>query len=124
LTGALGPCSSDPRGVSSLDASWKFIRTNVPGAQQIDFDDSAWSTVDVPHTWNNLDGQDGGNNYYRGIGWYRKHVTIAPDQAGKEFFLKFDGAALVTDLYVNGTFIGEHRGGFAAFTWDVTPYLN
>src|SRR5262249_7712088 len=83
LTRALGPCSSDPRSVSSLDASWKFIRTNVPGAQQIDFDDSAWSTVDVPHTWNNLDGQDGGNNYYRGIGWYRKHVTIAPDQAGK-----------------------------------------
>jgi len=78
--------------------------------------------VDLPHTWNNLDGQTG-SGYYRGIGWYRQHDVIPDDWAGKELFLKFDGASLVTDLYVNGSFVGEHRGGFAAFAWDVTPYL-
>jgi beta-galactosidase len=112
------------RSVASLDMGWQFHLGNVSGAEQINFDDSSWNTVDVPHTWNNLDGQDGGSNYYRGIGWYRKHYTISDDLAGKELFLKFDGASLVTDLYVNGTFVGEHQGGFAAFVWDVTGYLN
>src|SRR5262249_3531063 len=49
---------------------------------------------------------------------------VPADQAGQEFILKFDGASLVTNLYVNGTSVGEHRGGFAAFSWDVTPYLH
>jgi beta-galactosidase len=114
---------TDLRSVTSLDPAWQFNRSDVPGAQDPSFDDSAWATVDLPHTWNNLDGQDGGNNYYRGVGWYRKHYTVPDDQAGRELFLKFDGASLVTDLYVNGTFVGEHQGGFAAFVWDVTPYL-
>jgi beta-galactosidase len=111
------------RSVVSLDPSWQFIRTDVPGAQAVTFDDSSWSTIDVPHTWNNLDGQTGGS-YYRGVGWYRKHYVVPADQAGQEFVLRFDGASLVTDLYVNGTSVGEHRGGFAAFSWDVTPFLH
>jgi beta-galactosidase len=115
-------CPPSPRNVVSLDASWRFHLGDVPGAQQINFDDSSWNTVDVPHTWNNIDGQQGGP-YYRGIGWYRQHDTIPKEWAGQELFLKFDGASLVTDLYVNGTFVGEHQGAFAAFTWDVTAYL-
>src|SRR5205823_3501022 len=59
----------------SLDASWRFLRQDVPGAQTNGFDDSAWSLVNLPHTWNNFDGEDGGNNYYRGIGWYRTHCV-------------------------------------------------
>jgi beta-galactosidase len=116
------PGPPDPRITTRLDPSWKFIRQDVPGAQNVSFDDSSWGTVDLPHTWNNLDGQQGGS-YYRGIGWYRKHYTVPEDWAGHELFLEFDGASLVTDLYVNGTFVGEHQGGFAAFVWDVTGYL-
>jgi beta-galactosidase len=115
--------SHSPRTVISLDPSWQFLRADAAGAEGVSFDDSSWGTVDLPHTWNNLDGQDGGNNYYRGVGWYRKHYTVPAELAGQELFLKFDGASLVTDLYVNGTFVGEHQGGFAAFAWDVTPYL-
>jgi beta-galactosidase len=124
LTSATGGSGRlpDPRNVVNLDASWKFLRSDVAGAQDRSFDDSSWNDVDLPHTWNNLDGQQGGY-YYRGIGWYRQHDVIPAEWAGRELFLKFDGASLVTDLYVNGAFVGEHRGGFAAFTWDVTPYL-
>jgi beta-galactosidase len=107
-----------------LDVGWRFIRQDVSGAQNVGFDDSAWSVLNLPHTWNNLDGQDGGNNYYRGIGWYRTHYTVDNSYAGRRFFLKFDGAFLVTDVYVNGTLLGEHQGGFAAFVFDVTPLLN
>ena len=66
----------------------------------------------------------GGNKYYRGIGWYRSHYTVDSSYAGRHFFLKFDGAFSVADVYVNGNYLGEHQGGFAAFVFDVTPYLN
>jgi len=102
---------------------WRFIRQDVAGGERTDFDDSSWSVVKLPYTWNNLDGQDGNDDYYRGIGWYRTHCTVEKAFAGRRFFLKCDGAFLVTDVYVNGHYLGEHRGGFAAFAFDVTPYL-
>jgi beta-galactosidase len=107
-----------------LDPGWRFIRQDVTGAQNSNYNDSAWSVINLPHTWNNLDGQDGGNNYYRGIGWYRSHYTVDASYAGRRFFLKFDGAFYVTDVYLNGNYLGEHQGGFAAFVFDATPYLN
>ena len=107
-----------------LDSNWRFIRQDIAGAQAVGFDDSSWTNLNLPHTWNNLDGQDGGNNYYRGIGWYRAHYTVDGSYTNRQFFLKFDGAFSVADVYVNGSFVGEHQGGFAAFAFDAAPYLN
>jgi beta-galactosidase len=106
-----------------LDSNWRFIRQDVSGAQTNGFDDSSWTNLNLPHTWNNLDGQDGGNNYYRGIGWYRTHLTPDGSYTNRESFLKFDGAFSVADVWVNGNYLGEHQGGFATFVFDVTPYL-
>jgi beta-galactosidase len=106
-----------------LNSDWKFARQDVPGAEVPGFDDSTWTNLNLPHTWNNLDGQDGTKSYYRGVGWYRKHFLVGKSLAGHHFFLKFDGAFLITDAYVNGHFLGEHRGGFAAFVFDATPWL-
>src|SRR5580704_13544982 len=83
---------ANPRVVTSLDQNWNFILANPTGAQNVGFNDSSWTAVSVPHTWNNLDGQDGGNNYYRGIGWYRSHLTPDGSLTNRHFFLKFDGA--------------------------------
>ena len=115
---------SNPREDINLDSGWRFIRQDVTGAQTNGFDDSSWTLLDLPYTWNNLDGEDGGSNYYRGIGWYRRHYTVGAGEAGQRLFLKFDGANIVADVYVNGTLVGEHRGGFAAFAFDVTTDLN
>lgn len=106
-----------------LDDGWRFIRQDVAGAQATEFDDAMWTNLNLPHTWNNIDGQDGVKNYYRGVGWYRRHFTVDRNFAGRRFFLKFGGAFSVTDVYVNGNFVGEHQGGFAAFAFDVTPYV-
>jgi beta-galactosidase len=107
----------------SLDSGWRFIRQDVPAASNKTFDDSGWSPVDVPHEWNNLDGQDGGG-YYQGPGWYRRHYIPGNELSGQRFFLKFDGANIVADVWVNGSYVGQHRGGFAAFAFDVTTNLS
>jgi beta-galactosidase len=121
--GTYPPSPSSQRAEFALSHGWRFIRQDVPGAQEVNFDDSAWSPTDLPHTWNNRDGEHGGNDYYRGMGWYRTHCPLNPNLAGRQLFLKFDGAFLVTDVFVNGTHLGQHRGGFAAFVFDATHCL-
>ncbi len=108
-----------------LDSGWRFIQQNVSGAQATNFDDSSWTNVNLPHTWDIPDGQDGpSTTYYRGIGWYRAHCTVNSSYAGLHFFLKFDGAFLDANVWINGNYLGEHQGGFAAFVFDITPYVN
>jgi beta-galactosidase len=116
--------AADPsRQVLDIEASWKFKKSNPSNAQKSSFDDSTWSSVSLPHTWNNKDGQDGGSNYYRGTGWYRKALDVPASFAGKKVYIQFDGASVVADVYVNGTKIGTHRGAFAAFTFDITDEI-
>jgi beta-galactosidase len=107
----------------NLDAGWAFHFGDVPEAAQPGFDDTSWSDVAVPHTWNGEDGQDGGNDYKRGTGWYRRHYTASHGTAGRRMYLQFDGASLVTQVWVNGRDIGRHEGGFARFRFDVTDAL-
>src|SRR6266540_903027 len=83
-----------------LDAGWRFLRADATGAQNPGFDDSAWAAVTVPHTWNARDGEDGGDNYYRGVGWYRRHYTPPASFAGRKLWLQFAGANTVTDVWV------------------------
>jgi beta-galactosidase len=108
------------RTVVNLDSTWKFNKTDVSGAQNISFDDASWTSITLPHTWNNLDGQDGGSNYYRGVGWYRKHFTVSSTYSGRKIFIKFDGVNQVADVYINGTVLGQHKGGFGAFCFDMS----
>ncbi|MGW0517429.1 glycoside hydrolase family 2 TIM barrel-domain containing protein [Crossiella sp. NPDC003009] len=108
---------------ASPDSGWRFHRADVPGAQSPGFDDSGWTAVSVPHTWNAQDGQDGGNDYHRGVGWYRTHLSPAAALAGKRLWLQFDGVNSIAEVWVNGTRLGEHRGGYAAFRFDATAAL-
>src|ERR1035438_6138882 len=123
LTTLAGRTMAAPRLDISLDEQWKFIRQDVSDAAATNLDDAAWQSVNLPHTWNNLDGQTSGTPYYRGTGWYRRHLRVDAQYAGKSLFLKFDGAATVTEVLVNGTPIGTHKGNFAAFCFDATPFL-
>ncbi|HLZ25756.1 MAG TPA: glycoside hydrolase family 2 TIM barrel-domain containing protein [Chloroflexota bacterium] len=107
----------------ALAQGWKFHKGDVLGAQAEALDDAGWEAIALPHTWNNLDGQMGGDRYYRGPSWYRLHYTVST-ASGRRFYLQFDGANLVTDAYVNGTLLGEHKGGFAAFRFDATSALH
>lgn len=114
----------DSRMDTSLNSGWMFRRADVTGAEAPNFDDGAWTEVDLPHTWNAIDGQDGpATPYYRGIGWYRRHYTVAESLRGRRIYLQFDGSNIISEVYVNGSLAGSHAGGFAAFRFDVTDLL-
>jgi beta-galactosidase len=111
-----------PRISTRLADGWRFLRADAPDAQAPGFDDSGadWQNVNVPHTYNALDGQDGGSNYYQGVAWYRRHLTAPPADAGARMYLEFDAANSIADVYLNGVYLGQHRGGFARFRFDAT----
>jgi beta-galactosidase len=106
-----------------LNAAWRFHNGDTPGAESRTFDDSSWTGVTVPHTWNAQDGEDGGNHYYRGVGWYRRHYAPPTSFAGKRLWLQFAGANTVTDVWINGTYLGQHRGGYARFRFDASALV-
>ena len=74
-----------------LPMAWKFIKADVNGAEAAAFDDSKWSQVTIPHTWNDKD-TIGGGNYYRGPGWYRIKLDIPETCEGKKSFYSLRGS--------------------------------
>ncbi|WP_329173016.1 glycoside hydrolase family 2 protein [Streptomyces sp. NBC_01477] len=112
-----------PRTWLSLNSGWRFHKGDVTGAQAPAFNDSAWTALSVPHTWNAQDGADGGGDYYRGVGWYRRRVTVPANLAGKMLFLQFAGANQVADVWIDGAHLGQHQGGYSRFRFGATANL-
>lgn len=79
--------------------------------------------VDLPHTWNTVDALVGKRDYKRGVGNYYKTVFIKNEWKGKRLFIRFKGANTVTNLLLNGKHIGEHRGGYGAFIFELTDFV-
>jgi len=79
------------------------------------------ATVALPHTWNALDGQDGGNDYWRGIGIYT--IELPNPTKGKKQYIELQGANHVATVYCNGRELGTHKGGFSTFRYDLTPAM-
>ena len=104
-----------------LNEGWRFSLSE--GNTSIDFDDGGWQLVTLPHTWNAEDCATGasfaGEKYYRGCGCYRKTLVI---NEFNRLFIEFKGANTVTELYVNGKFVGRHEGGYSAFRFDMTDF--
>lgn len=105
-----------------LLADWKFQKGSVEGAAARSFNDAAWQTIRLPHTWNVEDGSDGGT-YFQGDGWYRRRFEIPREWSKKQIFLQFDGANRCAEVFLNGQRLGVHRGGFARFRFDVTSFI-
>ena len=80
-----------------------------------------FAPVALPHTWNALDGQDGGADYWRGIGTYK--IDLPAPTKGKKQYIEIQGANHVATVYCNGRELGTHKGGFSTFRFDLTPAM-
>ena len=114
-----------------LTDGWKFSKdpTHTLAAEGVGFDDSAWESVRVPHDWaisgpfNPKEHGGSGKLPWRGVGWYRRSLTLDAADAGKCVFLDFDGVMASPKVYVNGHFAGGWDYGYASFRVDATPFV-
>jgi beta-galactosidase len=117
--------------ISNFNPGWRFIKSDPASAQEVAFDDSAWTAVSLPHTYNDVDtfddwslpGHRGEQNQWSGRTWYRKTFKLPASYKGKRVFIEFQGARQVAEIYFNGVLLGTSKTGFTPFGFDLTPYL-
>lgn len=126
-------CSAAERLTTPLADGWRFIQSDaVSGAEAASFDDRAWASVTVPHTWNRA-------GYYtspgphlntretidttQGVGWYRLTFTPPATFKDKAAWLQFDAASRTASVWLNGVHLGDHAGGFSRFRLDASKAI-
>ena len=128
-----------PRVTKNFDAGWKFFKGDATGAEQNQFDDSAWRKLDLPHDWS-IEGpfaetnKAGGAGAFlpSGVAWYRKHFTLPkyyfvlrPDIDGDpKMSIEFDGVMANSDVWINGFHLGHRPYGYVSFNYKLTDHLN
>ncbi|WP_453992041.1 sugar-binding domain-containing protein [Bacillus nitroreducens] len=117
----------------NFNVGWKFKKSDVEGACQIDFDDSDWELVSAPHTFNDIDtfdnymegGHNGERSMFTGRTWYRKYFKLNQEDQDKKVFIEFEGIRQAADVYINGTKLaGKYENGFIPFGYDLTPHVH
>ncbi len=107
------------RKIERWNTGWYFSKTNhIPDKLPTD-----WEPVILPHTWNAEDGQDGGNDYWRGTAVYCRTFDYPVLEQDGRAILEFLGAAMTADVYVNGKHLAHHEGGYSTFRVDITEVL-
>mgnify|MGYP000243812288 FL=1 len=119
----VGWAQAQQRVVYTINDGWKFAKGSPFEAQLTGCDDSSWETVNIPHTWNDKDADDETPGFYRGPVWYRKQLFIDKSQEGRRAVIYFEGVNQEVRFYLNGQFVGEHKGGYTRFCFDITPHL-
>lgn len=105
-----------------LDSGWLFKQGDVTNGWNSGLDTQGWEQVSLPHCWGWSEAHLG-KDYYRGPGWYRCTMKVRA-QADQRYFLRFEAASEVADVYLNGSWLGQHRGGFGAFAFEITTNLS
>jgi beta-galactosidase len=121
--------SGEARVWVDLSHGWRFRQgddlSDVPSGS---FDDSQWSQVELPHTWNRM-GNEGTErsaltNAVQGVGWYRLRFRAPPSRTARHYFLQFDGVGAIADVWMNGHYLGQHAGAFSRFRFDASAAMN
>src|ERR1017187_3545573 len=120
-----------PRASLNFNLNWRFIREDVPGAEAPAFDDSQWTTISTPHSFNDVDSfrkiisHSGGDlGTYKGLSWYRKHFKLPASFSGRKIFLEFEGMRQAGDIFLNGKQAGLYENGITAYGVDISDAVH
>lgn len=108
------------RTIYNLNAKWAFTKQANDVPKELP---DNWIWVNLPHTWNGIDGQDGGNDYYRNTCYYAKQIDKTDLPTTDCYYLEIQGANSSADVYLNGKHLAHHDGGYSTWRADITPHL-
>ncbi|HHW89565.1 MAG TPA: glycoside hydrolase family 2 protein [Clostridiales bacterium] len=108
------------RKVININNDWKFIKQDVGISAA---EKTAGKNINLPHTWNGKDGQDGGNDYYRGVCWYVRELDKPDFKNGELAYIEFKGVNSSAEVYVNDEYVGRHDGGYSTFRFNITNFI-
>jgi beta-galactosidase len=115
----------------NFNLDWKFIREDIPGADAPSFDDSTWTTISTPHSFNDVDSfrtiishGGGDRGTWKGISWYRKHFKLPANLSGHKVFLEFEGMRQAGDISLNGKPIGLYENGITPYGVDISDSVH
>lgn len=112
------------RTVYSMNPAWRMYKGHLEGSEQPDFNDKEWDLVSLPDGIEYVPSEASGCVNYQGEVWYRKHFTPEETWKGKQLFLHFEAIMGKAKVWINGTLVNEHYGGFLPVIANVTEYLN
>jgi beta-galactosidase len=115
---------NEGRLVLPMNRNWLYSRSVVEGAHEKSFDDSGYERVVIPHTnvrlpWHSFDEKS-----YEFVSSYRRHFKLPPEARGKHVFVDFEGAMTASTVWINGTRLGEYKGGYTPFSFELTSHLD
>ncbi|MCG6956090.1 MAG: beta galactosidase jelly roll domain-containing protein, partial [Gemmatimonadetes bacterium] len=109
---------------ADFNPGWRFLLADAEGAADPGFDDGAWASATLPHTArieSVVTGPPGSDTaQWQGVCWYRKHFRLDEESRGRKVFLNFEAAMNVADVWINGTYLGRHLGGWLPFGFDIS----
>ena len=119
-----GASTAGGRIVLPINRNWRYNRSVVAGAHEKNFDDSAFESVVLPHTnvplpWHSFD-----DKTYEFVSMYRRRFKLPPEAHGRHVFVDFEGAMLASTVWINGVCLGEYKGGYTPFSFDLTPHID
>ncbi len=119
-----GDPKSEGRMVLPINRNWRYNKSFVEGAHAREFDDSGFERVVIPHTnirlpWHSFD-----DKTYEFVSIYRRRFKLPPEAAGHHVFVDFEGVMTASTVWINGVRLGEYKGGYTPFSFDLTPHIN
>jgi beta-galactosidase len=118
-------------GEINFDRGWKFTLRNDEHAKEINYNDSQWRSLNVPHDWS-IEGSFSKDNpsttneaaLPTGVGWYRKTFILAGPSVGRHYIIRFDGVYRNSEAWINGHYLGKRPNGYITFEYNLTPFLS
>ncbi|HWC19366.1 MAG TPA: glycoside hydrolase family 2 TIM barrel-domain containing protein [Terriglobales bacterium] len=110
--------------VLSINRNWRFSAQRAQNDTAVDFDDSKFDQVCVPHTNKMLPWHDFDEKSYQFVSIYRRKFRLPAETRERHVFVDFDGAMTASTVWINGQRLGEYKGGYTPFSFDLTPHLH
>ena len=116
--------ASTGRQIIPINRNWRYSKSVVDGGHRKDFDDSSFDHVVVPHTNARLPWHSFDDKSYEFISLYRRRFRLPAEAKGKHVFVDFEGVMTASTVWINGVRLGEYKGGYTPFSFDLTPHLD